>query len=65
MAPDIATSTREEREAYVNERYKCIANCDLCGLCKLFHGKTAEYALAPYVDGEIELRELLMSYRGR
>ncbi len=65
MAPLIASSTREEREAYVNERYRCIADCDQCGLCKIFHGHSPEHALQPYVDGEQELATVLMSYRGR
>lgn len=63
MAPSIATSTREERLAYVRERYRCIADCDNCGLCKLFHGKDAEHALATYIEGEEELNLVMMSYR--
>lgn len=63
MAPSIATSTREERLAYVHERYKCIADCDNCGLCKLFHGRDAETALESYIEGEEELSLVLMSYR--
>ena len=46
MAPTIENSTREERLAYVRHRYPCIADCDQCGLCKLFHGQDAEHALA-------------------
>lgn len=65
MAPGIEDSTREERLAYVRERYQCIANCDLCGQCALFHGQDAEHALAAYIDGEAELRQVLMSYRRR
>lgn len=65
MAPSIASSTREERASYVRERYQCISNCDLCGLCKIFHGKDPEQALAAYIDGEAELRQVMMRYRGR
>ena len=65
MAPAIATSTRDERIAYVRERLQCISNCDLCGLCKIFHGVDPEHALAPYIDGEQELRQVMMRYRGR
>jgi hypothetical protein len=65
VAPSINSSTREERAAYVRERYQCIANCDLCGLCKIFHGKDPEQALAAYIDGEAELSQVMMRYRGR
>ena len=65
MAPAIESSTREERVAYVREHYPCIADCDQCGLCKLFHGQDAEHALAAYIDGEIPLAQVLMGYRRR
>ena len=65
MAPTVADSTRDERLAYVRRRYPCIADCDACGLCKLFHGQDAEHALAAYIDGEAELPQVLMRYRGR
>ena len=63
-APSVAKSTREERLAYVRERYPCISDCDQCGLCKIFHGQDAEHALAAYIDGEDELRTVFMRYRG-
>ena len=65
MAPMVASSTREERLAYVRKRYPCIADCDACGLCQLFHGRDAEHALADYIDGKAELAQVMMSYRGR
>ena len=64
MAPSIATSTREERLAYVRRRYPCIADCDACGLCKIFHGRDVEDALADYIDGKEELAPVFMRYRG-
>ncbi len=65
MAPSIASSTREERLAYVRERYRCISDCDQCGLCKIFHGQDAEHALEAYIEGVEELRNVMMSYRHR
>ena len=41
-APEIKGSTEEERRAYIKNRFPCIADCDMCGLCKVFHGKDAE-----------------------
>lgn len=65
MAPSVASSTREERLAFVRQRYRCIADCDQCGLCQLFHGRDAEQALAAYIEGRSELAVLLRELRGR
>ena len=51
-APEIDASTKEERRQYIKERFPCIADCDMCGLCKVFHGKDAETAYKEYIDGE-------------
>ncbi len=63
--PSIASSTAEERLAFVRERYQCISNCDLCGMCALFHGRDAQTALVDYIEGRQELREVLMRFRYR
>ena len=47
----IETSSEEERRAYIKERFPCIADCDMCGLCKVFHGKDAENAYDDYIKG--------------
>lgn len=65
MAPLVSESTREERLAYVREKYPCLGDCDLCGQCKVFHGKDAEHALEAYIDGRDELAHVLMGYRRR
>ena len=65
MAPGVESSTRDERLAYVREKYPCIADCDQCGLCKLFHGEDAEHALASYIEGREELTQAMMRYRRR
>lgn len=48
-APEIQESTSEERRAYIKERFPCITDCDMCGLCKVFRGKDAETAYADYI----------------
>ena len=40
--PDIETSTREERQAYVREKWECMYNCELCGKCNILKGRDAE-----------------------
>ena len=50
-APDIHKSTELERREYINSRFPCIADCDMCGLCKVFHGKDPECAYDDYIKG--------------
>ena len=63
MTPSINESSKEERLAYVRKRYACIADCDSCGICALFHGRDPETALADYIDGKEELPQVVMRYR--
>ena len=62
-APEIKNSTVEERRAYIKERFPCIADCDMCGLCKVFHGKDAETAYADYINGDRDFAEVSGDYR--
>ncbi len=62
-APEIINSTTEERRAYIKERFPCIADCDMCGLCKVFHGKDAETAYADYINGNRSFTEVSDDYK--
>ena len=62
-APEIKDSTVEERRAYIKERFPCIADCDMCGLCKVFHGKDTETAYADYINGDRNFAEVSGDYR--
>ena len=62
-APDIMNSTAEERRNYIKERFPCIADCDLCGLCTVFHGKDAEFAYETYIRGERTFEEVSADYK--
>lgn len=62
-APDILDSTSEERRNYIINRYPCIADCDMCGLCTVFHGKDAETAYADYIRGVKSFEEVSAYYR--
>ncbi len=57
-APDIRESTIEERREYINNRFPCIADCDMCGLCKVFHGKDPEFAYDDYIKGSRSFAEV-------
>ena len=62
-APDIMNSTAEERRIYIKNKFPCIADCDMCGLCKVFRGKDAETAYKEYIDGEKTFLEVSACYR--
>lgn len=62
-APLVAESTREEREAYVDEKYHCLSDCDLCGLCHVFHGHEPLLAFVDYINGRAEFAEVAQRYR--
>lgn len=49
--PDVRSSTRSERLAYVRERYHCIGDCDSCGICATFHGVDPEIVFKGYIEG--------------
>jgi hypothetical protein len=62
-APDIAESTREEREAYINQKFRCISDCDMCGICAAFHGQLPENVYRDYIDGKREFMEITAEFR--
>ncbi len=61
--PDIGTSTIEERGTYIKERFPCISNCEMCGLCKVFNGKDIQTAYADYSNGKRSFLEVSADYR--
>ena len=62
--PEISDSTKEERAEYIRKRFVCISDCDMCGLCKVFHGKNPEIAYADYIDGKRDYLDVSADYRG-
>ena len=62
-APDISNSTAEERRNYIKNRFPCIADCDMCGICTVFRGKDAEVAYEAYIRGERSFEEVTADYR--
>lgn len=63
MAPEIGNSTKEEREAFIRNTYRCIADCDNCGLCIIFHGKDPVIAYEDYIAGRRSYLEVSSDYR--
>ena len=61
--PEVAGSTVDERREYIKKRFPCIADCDMCGLCKVFRGKDAEHAYEDYILGKRSFMEVSADYR--
>lgn len=62
-APKIDSSTKEEREEFIKQTYPCLADCDMCGICKIFHGRQPEIVFMDYIEGIREYRELVADIR--
>ena len=62
-APDINSSTAEERRAYIKHRFPCLADCDMCGLCRVFHGKDPENAYNDYIKGRRSFSDVSDDYK--
>ena len=62
-APDIINSTEQERRDYIKQRFPCIADCDMCGLCRVFHGKDAETAYDDYISGVRTFLDVSADYK--
>lgn len=62
-APEIKNSTVEERREFIKKKYPCIADCDMCGLCKVFRGRDAEHAFEDYIAGKRSFMDVSADYK--
>lgn len=62
-APDITASTAEERRQYVKDRYPCLSNCEICGLCALFQNRDALDVYSDYIDGKRSFMDVSMEVK--
>lgn len=63
FAPEIDRSTREERLAYVQDRWQCRCSCELCGKCAMLKGRDAEIVYEEYIEGRKSYREITLAIR--
>lgn len=63
MAPDIETSTKQEREQFIQTTYACKADCDSCGICAMFHNKDPMLVFKDYIEGKQSYQAILSLYR--
>ena len=61
-APSIEDSTTEERESFIRNRYRCISDCDACGICAVFKGKDPALVFRNYIDGRREYMYIAWQY---
>jgi len=62
-APDIHHSTREQREQFVADEFRCKACCDICGACQFLKGHAAEELYAAYIDGTEQFDDITLRLR--
>lgn len=63
MIPDIASSTKEQRLAYIRETFRCRNDCDSCGLCRVFRGREPLLVFGDYIEGKRTFQEIMQKYR--
>ena len=62
-APDIADSTRDERQEFVREAWKCLHDCEMCGKCRILKGRDAEIVYADYIEGKRTYMDITLEIR--
>ena len=57
-APEIDKSTKEERLEVIRNKFRCISDCDSCGLCQIFKGRDPVALYQDYIDGKCSFLEI-------
>ena len=63
--PKIDNSTKEERQAYVLEAWKCLHECESWGKCRILKGRDAEILDADYIEGKRSYMDITLEIRNR
>ena len=63
--PKIDNSTKEERQAYVLDAWKCLHDCEACGKCRILKGRDAEMLYADYIEGKRSYMDITLEIRNR
>ncbi len=61
--PEIGDSTEEERRRYIEEHFKCISDCDMCGICAVYHNQEPVMVYKDYIEGKRTFGEISAEYR--
>lgn len=62
-APLVENSSEEERRMFIKNKYPCIADCDMYGLCKVFHGRDPENTFDDYIRGICSFADVSNDYK--
>lgn len=65
QSPNIENSSKEERQAYVLEAWKCLHDCEACGKCHILKGRDAEIVYADYINGKRSYMDITLEIRDR
>ncbi len=57
--PGVEESTKEDRQKAIETMFRCISDCDSCGLCKIFRGKEPAMVFQDYIEGKCSFREIM------
>lgn len=60
--PKIKESTKEERENYIRQKFRCKSDCESCGICRVFRGRDPELVYQDYINGEKSFLEISAEY---
>ena len=55
--------SKEERENFIKNTFKCISDCDNCGICTIYKVKDPINVYMDYIEGKKEYLELANEYR--
>ncbi len=63
-APSVGESAPAERRKYIEEHFRCISDCDMCGICAVYHNQDPLLVYRDYIEGtrtfeEIRIQALL------
>ena len=61
--PDINQSTKEQREKYVRDAWRCLNDCEACGKCRILRGRDPETLYTDYINGIREYIEITFEIR--
>lgn len=61
--PLIANSTKDERERYIRNTFRCRGNCDSCDLCRQFKCREPVVAFEEFIRGSREFEDVMNDYQ--
>lgn len=62
-APDLESSTREERLDYVLNEWRCLHNCEICGKYHVLICRSEGMLYASYIEGKRSYMDITLEIR--